>query len=205
MSNTRRAASLPVSFFDRPAGIVARELLGGLVTSTLGGLPTAGRIVETEAYLGRDDPASHGYRDRRHAQNEALFGPPGTWYVYLSYGMHWCANLVCGPFGQAGAVLLRALSPVTGMEVMRSRRGAVPDRQLASGPGKLCQALAITRDLDGLLMRTSAVTIAPHEGPEPPVVVESRRIGITKAADWPLRFTIQGSPWTSRPARATEA
>ena len=100
VSATRRAATLPVSFFERPAEVVARELLGATVVSTLDGGRTAGRIVEAEAYLGYDDPASHGYRHRRHAQNEALFGPPGTWYVYLSYGMHWCANLVCGAAGR---------------------------------------------------------------------------------------------------------
>jgi DNA-3-methyladenine glycosylase len=198
VSSTRRAATLPVSFFERSADVVARELLGGMVVSTLGGERTAGRIVETEAYLGREDPASHGYRDRRHAQNEALFGPPGTWYVYLSYGMHWCANLVCGPAGHASAVLLRALEPVTGLETMRRRRGGVADRQLCSGPGKLCQALAITRDQDGVLVRNSGATVTAYKGPEPPTVVATPRIGITKAAEWPLRFVEAGSPWISR-------
>ena len=197
MSGTRRAATLPVSFFARPAEIVARELLGTLVVSTVSGR-TAGRIVETEAYLGYDDPASHGYRHRRHARNEALFGPPGLWYVYLSYGMHWCANLLCGSEGQASAVLLRALEPVAGLETMRDRRGAVGDRQLCSGPGRLCQALAITRDLDGTVMRRGPVKVFAHDGPEPPPVVATPRIGITKAADWPLRFVIANSPWTSR-------
>ena len=107
MRSTRRAATLPVAFFDRDVTVVARELLGALIVSRLTGGLTAGRIVETEAYLGRDDPASHGYRDRRNERNTALFGPPGTWYVYLSYGVHWCSNLVCGPEGTAGAVLLR--------------------------------------------------------------------------------------------------
>ncbi|HET6578951.1 MAG TPA: DNA-3-methyladenine glycosylase [Gemmatimonadales bacterium] len=195
---TRRAATLPVSFFARPADVVARELLGTLVTSSVGGRRTAGRIVETEAYLGYDDPASHGYRHRRHARNEALFGPPGLWYVYLSYGMHWCANLVCGELGQASAVLLRALEPVAGMQTMRERRGVVADRQLCSGPGKLCQALAITRDLDGTRMAGSLVKVRGHEGPGPPAAVATPRIGITKAADWPLRFVEAGSPWTSR-------
>jgi len=168
----------------------------------LGGAPTAGLIVETEAYLGHDDPASHGFRHRRHAQNEALFGPPGTWYVYLSYGMHWCANLVCGVQGQASAVLLRALEPVQGLEVMRERRETVADRQLCSGPGKLCQALAITRDQDGLPMRRSGVIVVTSGGP-PAAIAATPRIGISKAMDWPLRFVIDGSPWVSRgPTRA---
>ena len=202
MSATRRAATLPVSFFARSAEVVARELLGAMVRSTLGGAPTAGLIVETEAYLGHDDPASHGFRHRRHAQNEALFGPPGTWYVYLSYGMHWCANLVCGVQGQASAVLLRALEPVQGLEVMRERRETVADRQLCSGPGKLCQALAITRDQDGLPMRRSGVIVVTSGGP-PAAIAATPRIGISKAMDWPLRFVTDGSPWVSRgPTRA---
>jgi DNA-3-methyladenine glycosylase len=200
VSTTRRAATLPVSFFERPAEVVARELLGTIVVSTLGGRRTTGRLVETEAYLGRDDPASHGYRDRRHAQNEALYGPPGTWYVYLSYGMHWCANLVCGPTGHASAVLVRALEPIDGLDTMRRRRGGVPDRQLCSGPGRLCQALGITRSLDGCLMRRSGVTVRAADAL--PAVVASTRIGITKAADWPLRFVVEGSSWTSRPTPA---
>jgi DNA-3-methyladenine glycosylase len=199
MSTTRRAATLPVSFFQRPADVVARELLGTTVVSRVGGRRTAGRIVETEAYLGRDDPASHGYRDRRHGQNESLYGPPGTWYVYLSYGMHWCANLVCGPAGHASAVLLRALEPTEGLATMRRRRGAVADRQLCAGPGRLCQALGITRSLDGTPMRRSSVTVLAAEAPLD--VVASVRIGITKAADWPLRFVVGGSPWISRPSR----
>jgi len=198
VSATRRAATLPVSFFTRTADVVARELLGALVVSTLDGRRTEGRIVETEAYLGHDDPASHGYLSRRHTRNEALFGPPGTWYVYLSYGMHWCANLVCAPAGHASAVLLRALEPVTGLETMRERRGGVADRQLCSGPGKLCQALGMTRDLDGAPMRRSGVAVSAHDGPDPPVAIATPRIGITKAADWPLRFVIEGSAWTSR-------
>jgi DNA-3-methyladenine glycosylase len=196
---TRRAATLPVSFFERPADLVARELLGTLIVSTIAGSRTSGRIVETEAYLGRDDPASHGYRDRRHAQNESLYGPPGSWYVYLSYGMHWCANLVCGPTGHASAVLLRALEPTEGIATMRRRRAGVADRQLCSGPGRLCQALGITRSLDGRMMRRSDVTVRGVESP--PDIVASPRIGITKAADWPLRFVVRGSRWTSRSSR----
>ncbi len=199
MTITRRAATLPVSFFERSADLVARELLGTLVVSTAAGQRSSGRIVEAEAYLGRDDPASHGYRDRRHAQNESLYGPPGSWYVYLSYGMHWCANLVCGPRGHASAVLLRALEPVEGLDIMRRRRAGVADRQLCSGPGRLCQALGITRSLDGQMMRRSEVKVRSAEPLHQ--IVASPRIGITKAADWPLRFVVAGSPWTSRSPR----
>ena len=198
MSVTRRAATLPVSFFERPADVVARELLGATVTSTFDGSRTAGRIVETEAYLGYVDPASHGCRHRRHARNEALFGPAGTWYVYLSYGMHWCANLVCGIPGEASAVLLRALEPVDGLAIMRARRGGVADRQLCSGPGKLCQALGITRDQDGSAMRRSGVLVRSRGGGSATAILATPRIGITKAVDWPLRFVIAGSPWVSR-------
>src|SRR5215213_3667046 len=138
MMRIRRAATLPVTFFSRPAELVAAELLGMVVVSTTGDAVTEGRIVETEAYLGYDDPASHGYLHRRNARNLALFGPPGTWYVYLSYGMHWCANLVCQRRGLASAVLLRALEPIEGLEVMRRRRRGVETKDLCAGPGRLC-------------------------------------------------------------------
>jgi DNA-3-methyladenine glycosylase len=197
MKSPRRAATLPVSFFDRPADIVARDLLGALVVSHLGGTLTSARIVETEAYLGYRDPASHGYRHRRNERNAALFGPPGSWYVYLSYGVHWCANLVCEAEGTASAVLLRALEPVEGLDTMRRRRGRVDDRDLCSGPGKLCQALGITRDLDGRLMGGSEVLVLPPRVALPFEVLTTPRIGITKAADWPLRFLVQGNQHVS--------
>jgi DNA-3-methyladenine glycosylase len=194
----RRAATLPVSFFQRPAETVAADLLGTVLASSIGNRITEAIIVETEAYLGYDDPASHGYRHRRNARNAALFGPPGTWYVYLSYGMHWCANLVCQKAGLASAVLLRALEPVDGLDVMRRRRGGVPDRELCSGPGKLCQALGIDRRLDGARMSRSSVIVRAPERGELPHVAATPRIGITKAVDWPLRFHVVGSPWLSR-------
>lgn len=190
---------LSAAFFARPAQEVARELLGMVIVSRVGGGRTAGRIVETEAYLGYDDPASHGYRHRRNRRNGALFGPPGSWYVYLSYGMHWCANLVCLEEGQANAVLLRALEPVEGLDLMRSRRGgqSTGDHELCSGPGKLCQALGITLALDGARLPDSEVIVTPARDRHPVGVAVSPRIGITKAADWPLRFVIAGSPWIS--------
>jgi DNA-3-methyladenine glycosylase len=198
MKQTRRAAALPVAFFTRPTEVVAAELIGKIVVSTVGGLLTAGRIVETEAYLGYDDPASHGYRHRRNARNAALFGPPGLWYVYLSYGMHWCANLVCQRAGLASAVLLRAVEPLEGLDIMRERRGDLPDRQLCSGPGRLCQALGIDRELDGSAMAQGPVVVLRGNKVATSAISATPRIGITKAADWPLRFHLTGSPWTSR-------
>ncbi len=197
MRTQRRAATLPVSFFDRPADIVAHDLLGTLVVSRVGGVRTSARIVETEAYLGHRDPASHGYLHRRNERNAALFGPPGSWYVYLSYGIHWCANLVCEAEGTASAVLLRALEPVEGLDRMRERRGRVDDRALCSGPGKLCQALGITRDLDGRMMPAAEVVVLPSAARGPFEVATTPRIGITKAADWPLRFLVSGNPHVS--------
>ena len=198
MTEVRRAATLPVTFFRRPAETVAADLLGMVVVSSIGGRSTAGVIVETEAYLGYDDPASHGYLHRRNARNAALFGPPGLWYVYLSYGMHWCANLVCQQAGYASAVLLRALEPLDGLKIMRQRRGAVPDRALCSGPGKLCQALGIDRDLDGARMGASPVLVRRPVRSEERRIAATPRVGITKAVDWPLRFVVAGSPWLSR-------
>jgi DNA-3-methyladenine glycosylase len=193
---SKRAAPLPVEFFSQAPDIVARDLIGALVVSETGGERTAGRIVETEAYLGRDDPASHGYQLRRNARNESLYGPPGQWYVYLSYGIHWCANLVCWSHGIGSAVLLRALEPVEGLDIMRRRRGVTDDRLLCSGPGKLCQALGITRALDGRGMRASEVKVLRGDAREEKIAA-TPRIGITKAAEWPLRFVVAGSRWAS--------
>jgi DNA-3-methyladenine glycosylase len=198
MRRIRRAATLPVRFFSRPAEVVARELLGATIVSRVSGQVTTGRIVETEAYLGFDDPASHGYRHRRNGRNAALFAAPGTWYVYLSYGMHWCANLVCEEEGRASAVLLRALEPLEGVTEMAARRGTSDLRLLCSGPGRLCQALGITRGLDGVPMASSPVTLVSGPAIAEPDTEATPRIGITKAGDWPLRYVIAASPWTSR-------
>jgi DNA-3-methyladenine glycosylase len=160
------------------------------IVSLLGRTPQSGIITETEAYLGRDDPASHAYLGRRHTGNLNLYGPPGTWYVYRSYGIHWCANLVCGLPAPGGAVLLRAVQPVDGIPLMRRRRGGVADRILADGPGKLCQALGITRALDGLPMFHSAVLVGEGERSALGDVRVTPRIGITKAVDWPLRYVV---------------
>lgn len=182
--------ALPAAFFERGAEVVARELLGARIRSRIGGEVVEAIIVETEAYLGYQDPASHGYRGRLHRGNANLYGPPSTWYVYRSYGIHWCANLVCRGPAPGSAVLLRGLRPTRGLEAMRRRRGGVGNPILANGPGKLCQALGITRDLDGTLMGKSPVRIYPAETPIPTRVTVTPRIGITKAVDWPLRFLL---------------
>ncbi|MGH7561604.1 MAG: DNA-3-methyladenine glycosylase [Gemmatimonadales bacterium] len=181
---------LPLSFFRRPVDVVARDLLGATVRSRLGGRLTAGVIVEAEGYLGRDDPASHAYRGRLHDGNRSLYGPAGTWYVYRSYGIHWCANLVCNPAGSGGAVLLRAVVPVAGLPTIRARRAGVPEPRLADGPGKLCQALGITRALDGAAMPGSAVLVGENGARMEGSIQVTPRIGITQAAHWPLRFLL---------------
>ncbi len=183
---------LPIRFFERSAEEVACDLLGAVLVSRVGGTTVSGIITETEAYLGYDDPASHAYLGRRHRQNEQLYSPPGTWYVYRSYGVHWCANLVAAPNGRGAAVLLRGLLPLEGIPVMRRRRGRA--NALADGPGKLCQALRIDRTLDGRRMPDSAVVVLRGSGPAHPAAVRvTPRIGITKAVDWPLRFVLARS------------
>jgi len=195
-----RTRPISTGFFRQPVENVAPALLGALLISRVDGRLTAGRIVETEAYLGREDPASHGYQLRRNARNDALYGAAGSWYVYLSYGVHWCLNLVCGPAGEGGAVLIRALEPCLGIEVMRRRRNASKGelQALCSGPGKLSQALGISLALNGQSMRDTCVTVGRETVVRPSQFVRTTRIGITQAADWPLRFVVARSPWASR-------
>ena len=180
-------------FFARSVHVVAPELVGA--TLLVGGV--GGRIVEVEAYDGAD-PASHGYPGRT-PRNASMFGPPGRAYVYRSYGIHWCLNLVCEEEGSAAAVLLRALEPTHGLEAMRARRGLEEPRLLASGPGRLCQALAVTRDHDGVPLDEHPFEL--HAAPKPVEVAVGRRVGITKAADLPWRYVEAGSRFLSRPLR----
>jgi DNA-3-methyladenine glycosylase len=203
MTSPVTGSILPVTFFHRPAEETARALLGTIIVSRVRGVITSGRIVETEAYLGISDPASHAYQCRRYAGNQSLYATPGTWYVYLSYGVHWCANLVCGGPDGGAAVLLRAIEPLTGLTTMRRRRGNRPDGELAAGPGRLTQALGIRRSLDGKKVTDAHVVVtrgAPVAGDQ---IVATPRVGITKAADWPLRYVIAGSPWVSGPKLRT--
>jgi DNA-3-methyladenine glycosylase len=173
---------------------VARALIGGeLLVDGVGG-----RIVEVEAYEP-GDPASHGFRGRTE-RNASLFGPAGHAYVYRSYGLHWCLNLVCGPEGFASALLVRALEPTRGLEAMRVRRGLDDLRLLCAGPGRLAQALAITRSQDGLALDWPPFSLsAPAE--RQPIVV-GPRIGLTKAAELPWRYGLAGSRFLSRPFRS---
>jgi DNA-3-methyladenine glycosylase len=182
--------------FDRSVHDVAPELIGSeLYVDGVGG-----RIVEVEAY-DHEDPAAHGYRGRT-ARNASMFGPPGRAYVYRSYGVHWCLNFVCEPEGVASAVLIRALEPLDGLDVMRARRGLDSVRLLCAGPGRLCQALGITRDHDGLALDEAPFELRPRT--ERVDVVRGPRIGISKAADRPWRYGLAGSPFSSRPfPRAT--
>lgn len=186
---TLYGAPLPAAFYDREPDRVARELLGAVLRMEDGPDVVSGRIVETEAYLGPHDPASHSAVGRT-ARTWHMFGPPGTAYVYFIYGMHWCVNAVTREDGYGSAVLIRALEPLEGVEQMRARRPrARRDADLCNGPGKLCAALGITRDFDGApLTGGAALTICAGEPVPDAQVVIGPRIGISKAIDWPLRF-----------------
>lgn len=168
----------------------ARSLLGATLASDLGGERVSGMIVEVEAYLGKIDPASHAYEGRRRRGQLGIWSPPGHWYVYRSYGIHWCLNLTSEPTGSGAAVLIRAIEPLGGIEAMRHRRSHQPDVQLANGPGKLCQALAVTGAVDGGLPGAgSGVHLIPrHDDAEARRIEVTPRIGISRATDWPLRF-----------------
>jgi DNA-3-methyladenine glycosylase len=180
-------------FFARDVHTVAEELIGA--TFLVDGV--GGKIVELEAYH-HEDPAAHGYRGRT-GRNASMFGPPGHAYVYRSYGIHWCVNFVCEPEGIADAVLIRALEPTQGLETMRRRRGLDNERLLCAGPGRLCQALGITREHDGLpLDRPPFRLQARRERAE---IVRGPRIGITRAAELPWRYGLAGSRFLSRPLR----
>ena len=175
------------TFFDREAALVAPELIGAtFLVDGVGGI-----IVEVEAYHPTD-PASHSFVGKT-ARNAAMFGPPARAYVYRSYGIHWCMNVVCAG---ASAILLRAIEPTDGIELMRARRGLTDIRALCSGPGKLGQALGIDRSLDGKPLSRKPFRLIP--GPAPAELLIGPRIGITKAADIPWRFGLKGSNFLSK-------
>jgi DNA-3-methyladenine glycosylase len=182
---------LTKSFFDRNVHDVAPGLIG--VTLLVGGV--GGRIVEVEAYH-QTDPAAHSYNGPT-PRNAVMFGPAGYLYVYRSYGIHWCMNFVCEPEGSAAAVLIRAIEPVEGLALMRRRRGVEDLRLLCSGPGRVCEALAITAAHNGLAL--DAPPFALFAATEPVEVVSGVRIGLTKAAEKPWRYGEKGSRFLSKP------
>jgi DNA-3-methyladenine glycosylase len=204
------ATRLPRKFFDRDAKTVARELLGKLLIRREGRELLAGRIVEDEAYLGPLDPAAHAYNGRT-ARNAVLFGPPGHAYVYFIYGNHYCANVSCTPKGNGAAVLFRAMEPVFGVQAMAEARGLLLSdnaplslqRLISSGPGRMSAALGITRERDNGKDFTdprSDLWLA-DDGYRVGRIATTKRIGIKKAIDEPLRFVIAGNAFVSGPRR----
>ena len=194
---SRLGSPLPKSFYDRPTEIVSRELLGAVLECTTPGGVTRGRIVETEAYLGPDDPACHAVAGLT-SRTEHLFGPPGTGYVYKIYGMYWCFNAVTRERGHGSAVLVRAVHPTHGLELMRRRRSkATRDPDLTNGPGKLCLAMGIVGSMSGQSLRSGPIVIRGGTPVSHDDVVVTPRIGITRAAEWPLRFLVRDDPYVS--------
>lgn len=194
-----RANALPREFYARDTEAVARELLGKVLISTIGRRRVAGRIVETEAYIGPHDPASHGAeRVGRTRRNASMFGEPGIAYVYRIYGVHWCLNAVTERVDYPAAVLIRAVEPLSGLETMLERRDCEKESQVASGPGKLAQAFAINGTHDGHPLNRAPLWIEDGISLSERDVIAGPRIGITKAAEWPLRFCVRERRWLSR-------
>lgn len=191
-----RPRRLPRAFFARDPVTVAPELLGKVLVGPNG----SGRIVEVEAYDGGEDPGSHAFRGPT-PRTKVMFGPPGHLYVYFSYGMHWCANIVCRDEGRAAAVLLRALEPLTGIERMRAARPtARRDRDLCRGPARLCAALGVDGALDGidLLAPGAPVTVLDDGAGAPDATVVTTRVGLSRGEDLPWRWYVAGDPNVSR-------
>ena len=204
---TREAKLLRRAFFNRDPRVVSRELLGKLIVRREGRKQLAGRIVEVEAYLGAGDLAAHAAAGHT-ARNAVLWGPPGHAYIYFIYGVHYCLNISCLPAGEAGCVLIRALEPVSGLREMAEARGLADLdlsttrdlRKLASGPGKLCEALDITRprDNDKDMLSPASDLQVMSDGFRVQDVAVTQRIGITKSAELPLRYVIAGNLFVSK-------
>jgi DNA-3-methyladenine glycosylase len=192
---------LPASFYERPAEQVARELLGARLVSEIGGVRCSAEIVETEAYVGPHDEASHGHeRFGVTSRNQVMYGAPGIAYVYLIYGMHWCLNAVTGAAGYPAAVLLRAARPLEGADTFRVRRpGRSSEEEWLRGPGNLARALGVDGSLN--LHPLQLAPLYVEAGPPVPdsQVAIGPRIGISRAVDWPLRFWVRGSRYVSAP------
>ncbi len=185
---------LPHSFYNRHTIEVARDLLGKILVHG----ETSGRIVETEAYLGGDDLAAHSARGLTE-RTRVIFGPPGHAYVYFIYGMYECLNLVAEPAGKPGCVIIRALEPVSGIEIMRRRRPKAHTlHDLASGPGRLTLAMGITRAQNGVDVTRGRLTVRTAPQEQPFEIEVTPRVGIRHCADWPLRYVIKGNPFVSR-------
>jgi len=199
---------LPRSFYDRDPRLVGPDLLGQILLRRQGRQLLAGRIVEVEAYLGSDDPAAHASIGKT-ARNAVLFGPPGQAYVYFIYGNHYCLNVSCLPDGTPGGILFRAVEPIAGIEEMCKLRGVGEDsdlRRLTSGPGRLAAAFGITRERDNgkdLTDARSDLHIA-DDGSDLPSVLITKRTGITKAADMPLRYIVAGNRFVSGGMKLSE-
>jgi len=199
-----RFRPLPRAFYERAADVVAPDLLGRYLVRETGGARIVARIVEVEAYLGADDPASHAFRGRT-ARNAAMFLPGGHAYVYFVYGMHHCVNVVCERAGSAHAVLLRAAEILEGVAAAARRRGvgaSASPRSLAGGPARLCEALGIDRRLDAVSLRAGELRLTGGEPAAAAAVAVGARVGVDyagEAAGWPLRFALRGSPALSRP------
>jgi len=199
----RKLNPLPASFYDRDPREVSRDLLGKVLVRREGKKLLTGRIVEVEAYLGAGDAAAHAAAGRT-PRNDVLFGPPGRAYVYRSYGIHWCLNLVCEGEDVASAVLIRALEPLEGIPIMQLNRGIERLRDLARGPGRLTAALRVDRRLDGLdLCREGPLWLARGDH-EPGEIGQSIRIGIARDANRLLRFYLRYSPFVSGPRSLKE-
>lgn len=196
MAAIKKPKTLPRSFYNRDPLIVAVELLNKVLRCHDG---RAGRIVEVEAYRGADDPAAHSYRGKT-PRTEVMFGRSGHLYVYFTYGMHWCANAVCGPQGAGNAVLIRALQPVAGLDLMYAARPlAKNDRQLCNGPACLTQAMSISKLHNGIdLVRGDAYMVVDDGTPPPERPMQTTRIGISKAADYPWRWYVEESAYVSK-------
>jgi len=194
-----RLAALPREFYDRPTEVVARELLGAILECRTPQGVASGRIVETEAYIGEHDLACHATAGRT-ARTEPLYGAPGMAYVYFIYGMYWCFNAVTRAEGQPSAVLVRALEPLEGIDLMRARRRLLGRRdvELTNGPGKLCQALGIDGSHNRIALDESPLRILPGDDVPRDAVTVTPRIGISRSADWMLRWFVSDSPFVSK-------
>jgi DNA-3-methyladenine glycosylase len=198
---SRFGPPLGARFYDRATERVARDLLGAVMEVATPEGTTAGRIVETEAYTGPDDPACHAVAGLT-ARTADLHGPPGTSYVYLIYGMYWCFNAVTRERGHGSAVLVRAVHPLAGLELMRRRRARVTrERDLTNGPGKLCLAMGIVGSMSGRSLRAPPIVVRAGDAVGDDDVVVTPRIGITRAASEPLRYLVRGDPFVSATPR----